>query len=214
MDTETMGLLGLGVMLGMCAYLAIRMATGSSANSDLNASFTTDRMERWPDETKQIEFVMDSHPALLVSQLSKYVKEYRSDSYLAGPEKRPLYIGQVTGHTQNSVDIDFYLTLDLVRQQERTQSKILMMQMRLDLGVDNKEITELADAMANTPEEVLLTMWRAKYGEGGVKAEDILNDVTGSALFERLANHLHVERIYDSYKHTLYFKIKTKDADS
>lgn len=83
-------------------------------------------------------------------------------------------------------------------------------QMELDIKLQNSEIDEVIAALQSTPIPELKTLWRAKYGEGLVDTAEIMNDAVGAALFELLSSELKLERIYNTYDHTL--KIGLIDA--
>lgn len=81
-------------------------------------------------------------------------------------------------------------------------------QFSLDLKVADVDIANLVDSFRVMEHEDVRTMWRAKFGEEQVSVDDVMGDAVGAALFEVLTQDLEVERMYDTYRQTLYFKLK------
>ena len=81
-------------------------------------------------------------------------------------------------------------------------------QFSLDLQVVDVDIANLVESFRVMEHEDVRTMWRAKFGEEQVSVDDVMEDAVGAALFEVLTQDLDVERQYDTYRQTLYFKLK------
>jgi hypothetical protein len=156
--------------------------------------------ERVRDHQGVFQEYIHRRPGDLCEDLASHVQELRNKH-----EE-----GTVGTRDAKNFHAEYWVELNVrdKRLEEPYKFKDVMAQFPLDLTVTNAEVAALVESFKAMELDDVRTMWRAKFGDEVASVDDVMNDCVGSALFEVLAHDLKVERMYDTYKQTLYFKLK------